>query len=194
MKERLTLNRKEQTRVIILNQVENKQLKVVPAAALLNISERQVWRLLAAYRKRGIGGLAHGNRERKPVNALSDELRQKVIELAGNKYRGFNHTHLTEKLTESEHLPLSRSSVRTLLLQNGIPSPRKRKPPKHRSRRERYPQEGMLLQTDGSDHDWLEGRGPKLGPLTMPPARFPMAYFKNKRIPRATCSCYRRSS
>jgi hypothetical protein len=34
--------------------------------------------------------------------------------------------------------------------------------PKHRSRRERYPQKGMLLQTDGSPHDWLEGRGPKL--------------------------------
>jgi len=37
---------------------------------------------------------------------------------------------------------------------------KKRRPPKHRSRRERYPREGMLLQIDGSRHDWLEGRGP----------------------------------
>jgi len=52
--------------------------------------------------------------------------------------------------------------VRRILLQGGIRSPRKRRPPKHRSRRERYPKEGMLLQIDGSRHDWLEGRGPWL--------------------------------
>ena len=75
MKEILTLNRKEQNRVIVLNQVETKQLGMSQAAALLKISERQAWRLLAAYRREGAAGLAHGNRERKPVNALPEELR-----------------------------------------------------------------------------------------------------------------------
>jgi transposase len=183
MKERLTLNRKEQTRVIILNQVETKQIEVKEAADLLNVSERQAWRLLAAYRQEGAAGLAHGNRERKPVNRLPDELRQKVIELAGQKYRGFNHTHLTEKLVDCEQIHLSRSSVRSLLLQNGLPSPRKRRPPKHRSRRERYPQEGMLLQTDGSDHDWLEGRGPKfclIGAIDDATSKVPYALFQEQ--------------
>jgi transposase len=113
MREKLTLNRKEQTRGIILNQVETKQIEVVQAAALLNVSERQAWRLLSIYRKEGAGGLAHGNRERRPINMLSDELKQKVIELAGEKYKGFNHTHLTEKLRECEDIQLSRSSVRS---------------------------------------------------------------------------------
>jgi transposase len=183
MKERLTLNRKEQNRVIVLNQVETKQIKVTKAAALLNVSERQVWRLLAAYRQEGAAGLAHGNRERKPINRLSDELRQKVIELAGEKYRGFNHTHLTEKLVDCEQIHLSRSSVRSLLLQNGLPSPRKRRPPKHRSRRERYSQEGMLLQTDGSDHDWIEGRGPKfclIGAIDDATSKVPYALFQEQ--------------
>ena len=181
MKERLTLNRKEQNRLIVLNQVETKHLMVAQAAILLQVSERQAWRLLAAYRRGGAGGLAHGNRERKPVNKLSEELRQKVVELAGSKYKGFNHTHLTEKLTECEHMHLSRSSVRSLLLQNGISSPRKRQAPKHRSRRERYPQEGMLLQTDGSSHDWLEGRGPFLcliGAIDDATGKVPYALFQ----------------
>jgi hypothetical protein len=52
--------------------------------------------------------------------------------------------------------------VRRILLAAGIKSPGKRRSPKHRSRRERYPEEGMLLQTDASRHDWLEGRGPYL--------------------------------
>ncbi|HSW57960.1 MAG TPA: helix-turn-helix domain-containing protein, partial [Dehalococcoidales bacterium] len=73
------MNQKEQTRVIVLNRVETKQIGVVQAAVLLNISERQAWRLLSAYRKSGAAGLAHGNRERKPVNVLSDELKREVI-------------------------------------------------------------------------------------------------------------------
>ena len=183
MKGLLTLNRKEQTRVIVLNQIESKQIGIVQAGILLQVSERQIWRLLSAYRREGLAGLVHGNRERRPANAMPEELKLKVIELAGLKYKGFNHTHLTEKLIECENLQLSRSSVRTLLLQNGIPSPRKRKAPKHRCRRERYPQEGMLLQTDGSDHDWLEGRGPKLcliGAIDDATGKVPYALFQEQ--------------
>lgn|SRR5659263_371269 len=181
MKERLTLNRKEQIRLIVLNQVVAKQMSVAQAGIILKTSERQAWRLLAVYRREGAEGLAHGNRERKPVNALVDELRLQVIELAGGKYKGFNHTHLTEKLSECENLHLSRSSVRSLLLQNGMPSPRKRKSVKHRSRRERYPQEGLLLQTDGSDHDWLEGRGSRfclIGAIDDATGKVPYALFQ----------------
>lgn len=82
--------------------------------------------------------------------------------LASGRYRGCNQHHFTELLAEREGLVLSRSSVRRILVAAGLKSPRRRRPPQHRSRRERYPQEGMLLQIDGSRHDWLEGRGPYL--------------------------------
>src|SRR5690606_2909000 len=55
-----------------------------------------------------------------------------------------------------------RSTVRRLLVGAGLPSPRRRRPPHHRLRRQRMPQEGMLLQLDGSHHPWLEERGPTL--------------------------------
>ena len=153
MKETLILNQKEQKRVMVLNQIESKNLSLEKGATLLGLSERQVWRLLAGYRKKGVEALAHGNRGRKPVNAIEDSLRLKVIELSKFPYAGFNHQHLTEKLNEKEGIPLCRSTIRNILLEAGIRSPRKRRPPKHRSRRERYSQEGMLLQTDGSPHD-----------------------------------------
>ena len=57
-------------------------------------------------------------------------------------------------------LALSRSTVRSILLSAGLPSPRYRRPRRHRHRRQRMPQEGMLLQLDGSYHAWLEDRGP----------------------------------
>jgi hypothetical protein len=79
-----------------------------------------------------------------------------VVGLAGSVYAGTNHQHLTELLVQPEGIVLSSSTVKRILAQAGLRSP------KHRSRRERYPQKGMLLQMDGNPHNWLEGRGPQL--------------------------------
>jgi len=87
-------------------------------------------------------------------------VQEKVVDLARERYTGVNHTHLTELLAEREGVVLSRSTVRRLLVEAGLPSPRHRRSPRHRCRRVRMPQEGMLLQVDGSHHRWLEERGP----------------------------------
>lgn len=162
MKERLTLNWKEQKRLLVMNEVEKKRMRVREAVEVLGISERQGWRILAAYREEGAAGIAHGNRGRTPLHVLGEEIRGRVVELAGERYAGFNHTHLTEMLQEREGLEISRPSVRRILLAAGMRSPKTRRSSKHRRRRERYPQEGMLLQVDGSPHDWLEGRGSEI--------------------------------
>jgi len=125
----------------------------------MGMSLRQVRRLLAAYRAEGAAGLAHGNRGRKPPNAISESVKRAVVELGTSRYAGFNQRHFQEMLARQEGISISRCSVRNILLGSGIRSPRKRRPPEHRSRRERYAQEGMLLQIDASPHDWLQGRG-----------------------------------
>ncbi|MDD5083137.1 MAG: ISNCY family transposase [Dehalococcoidales bacterium] len=162
MKEGLTLTEAEQGRLQVLNLVLQGGMGARGAAGILGLSERHVWRVLSAYRRGGAEVLAHGNRGQPPANRISEEVRQQVIELAQTKYRGFNHTHLTELLAEREGVALARSTVRGILVGAGLPSPRHRRPPRHRCRRERMPQEGVLLQLDGSYHDWLEGRGPWL--------------------------------
>ena len=65
-------------------------------------------------------------------------------------------------LREREGIDLSRPTVRRILVKAGIGSPRSRRSQQHRFRRRRMPQEGMLVQIDGSNHPWLEDRGPKL--------------------------------
>jgi transposase len=162
MRETVTLNTREQKRLMVLNKVGEGRLGVGGAAEVLGISIRQVRRLLAAYRREGAAALAHGNRGRRPYNRVDDSVRGTVAEMAGSTYAGFNTQHLSEVLEEREGLRLSRSSVRRILLESGVRSPRKRRSPRHRRRRERYSQPGMMLQIDGSHHDWLEGRGPKL--------------------------------
>ena len=85
-----------------------------------------------------------------------------MVRLASNGYAGANHSHLTELLREREGIDLSRPTVRRILTRAGIGSPRSRRSQQHRFRRRRMPQEGMLLQIDGSQHPWLEDRGSKL--------------------------------
>jgi transposase len=158
----ITLSQTELNRIHVLNQVLGGVITTSQAASLLGLSERHVYRLKAKLKNYGPASLAHGNRGRKPAHTIPEDIRQQVIHLAQTKYRGCNYTFLSELLYEQEGISISPSSVRRILKNAGILSPKKHRPPKlHRSRR-RKPQMGMLVQIDGSHHHWLEDRGPKL--------------------------------
>ena len=179
----MILNKKKQKKLMVLNQVERGVMTAREAAKVLGLSLRQIRRILAVYRKEGAQALAHGNRERKPHHALDEGLSRQVLERARSTYAGCNNQHFTELLAEREGINLSCSTVRRILLGAGIRSPRKRRPPKHRSRRERYPREGMLLQIDGSRDDWLEGRGPYLtiiGAIDDATGKVPYGLFRDQ--------------
>lgn len=156
----LTLSEKEQKRAYVLNAILAKRWTVDEGAKLLHVSERHLWRVLAAYRKEGVGALVHGNRGRRPVNATPDGMKQEMVRLAQGPYDGANYSHLAELLAERDGIQRSRWTVRRVLKAAGIGSSRHRRRAKHRRRRERYPQEGMLLQVDGSRHRWLGEEGP----------------------------------
>ena len=152
---------KEQTRLQVLNSLLAEQIALDQAAELMGVSPRHTRRTLAAYRENGPAAVAHDHRGRKPANATSEAVIADVVHLARTRYAGANHTHLTELLRDREGIDLSRPTVRHILTKAGIPSPSKRRPPKHRVRRQRMPQEGMLVQIDGSQHRWLSEDGPQ---------------------------------
>ncbi len=92
--EGLTLRAKEQSRLQILNGVLEQHWSMREAAPLLGVSERQGWRLLAAYRREGARGLAHKNRGRAPPKATPKTIQHQVVALALDRYDRVNHTHL----------------------------------------------------------------------------------------------------
>ncbi len=161
-RETITLNSKEQQRGQVLPRVQARRLTARAAATLLGLSLRHVRRLLAGLRQKGLAALAHGNRGRPSSRHVSEALRARVLTLARTRYRGCNDCHFTQLLAEREGIRLSRPTVHRLLRAAGIGSPRTRRPPRHRRRRERMPQTGLLVQLDGSQHPWLEDRGPRL--------------------------------
>jgi transposase len=158
----VTLSQRELQRIKVIENAVQGRLTVREAAELLQISERQVKRLKRKQDPADAGWVHHGNKGREPSNAIPASVRQQILELASGKYAGCNDSHLHEKLCQAEGLRISRQSVRRILRQAHIASPQKRRPPKYRARRERRPQEGMMLLVDASRHDWLEGRGPHL--------------------------------
>jgi transposase len=160
--ETITMTPTDQRRAWVLNRLARGDLTMAEAAGVLGLSERQVWRLRAAFERAGPAGLVHGNRGRASPRRVQTSVAARVIELAQGRYAGCNDCHLAELLAEHDGIALGRVTVRRILRSAGIASPRRRRPPRHRSRRERMPQEGLLVQLDGSRHDWLEGRGPWL--------------------------------
>ena len=159
--ENVTLNQKEQSRLQILNSLLSEHMRLDQAAMLMGVSTRHTRRILAAYREQGAAALAHGHRGRRAPNTTPDSIRAEVLRLARTTYSGVNHTHLCELLREREGIDIARNTLRRILVGAGLLSPRRRRPPKHRVRRERMPREGMLIQIDGSYHRWLGEDGPQ---------------------------------
>lgn len=160
--EKVTLKMEEVKRLEVIQKAISCEVTALNAAEILGISERQVYRLKSSFKMKGIKGLIHGNRGKISEKRLDPLVSAKILQLARGKYKGFNDHHFTEKLEEVEGVDLSREKVRQTLREAGIRPFRKKRQPKHRTRRERKPQTGMMLQTDGSTHAWLEERGPKL--------------------------------
>lgn len=163
MREAITLDARGQQRLYVLNHVLAGELSGEEAAAFLRVSVRTVRRLLARYRgPDGATALVHGNAGRVPSNRIDDATRARLVELATTRYADVNRAHLADLLAEREALEVPERSLRRVLAEAGLAPVRRRRPKGHRSRRERMSQAGLLLQVDGSRHDWLEGRGPWL--------------------------------
>lgn len=166
-RETITLSQRELQRVTVMEQLVRGNLTCARAAELLALSARHIKRLKSRYRQGSAAALAHVSRGRPSHRRLPDRIRQAILRLARSKYGGFNDRHLHEKLIEQEGFSLSRETLRRLLRAAGVGSPRKRRPPAHRQRRLRSARLGELIQLDGSPHDWLQGRGPRLTALGM---------------------------
>jgi transposase len=96
--------------------------------------------------------------ERAMPWAVSLPQKQLILRLARGKYQGFNDSHLTEELHNEEQLSVSRETVRRILRAAKLASPQKRRPRRYHSRRPPRPRFGMMVLTDASRHDWLEGQ------------------------------------
>jgi hypothetical protein len=161
-RETICMDARIQHRLFVLGHVRDGQLGADEAAQVLKLSVRQVRRLLAGLRSEGAAALVHGNAGRVPANRVAELVRDRVVELATGRYAGVNRSHLADLLAERERLAIPERTLRRLLADAGVAPVRRRRPSRHRARRDRLPAAGRLLQVDGSRHRWLGPDGPFL--------------------------------
>jgi len=159
-KDMIAMSQGDLRRLAVIHKVIDKRLSQVEAADVLELSDRQIRRISARVSEEGDKGVIHRSRGLPSHNALDAKTKRRAIDLCKEVYEGFGPTLASEKLFERDKIKVSRETLRQWLKQERLPySDRKKRPHRHwRERKECY---GQMIQMDGSDHDWLEARGPK---------------------------------
>jgi hypothetical protein len=156
----ITMSMREIDRLKTIQAVVDGNLKLGQAARRLDLTPRQVRRLVRRYRAEGPTGLVSRHRDRPSNHQLPAGVGQVALKLIDERYRDFGPTLACEKLAECHGLPLAKETVRRLMIGAGLWVPRRMRPPKVYQPRNRRCCVGELIQIDGSNHPWFEDRAP----------------------------------
>lgn len=159
-KDILIMSRKEARRLHVIRKVLDGEIKQVNAAEMLSMSARQIRRIVERIRDEGEEGVIHKLRGAESNHKTADKVKDKIIRLYRKKYEGFGPTLAAEKLHDLDGITISDETLRLWLIDAGDWR-KARKRICHRRWRQRKAHLGEMVQIDGSEHDWFEGRGPR---------------------------------
>lgn len=154
---KLRLSPKERLRLDVLKKIESGVLSKVEGASLLGLSYRQMLRVWCRHVSEGSAGLQHRLRGQPSNRGISESRRDRVVSLYETKYFDFGPRLASEYMRRDDAEDLSEETLRRWLIKAGLWQAR-RQGPRHRQWRERRARWGEMVQMDGSDHDWFEGR------------------------------------
>jgi hypothetical protein len=158
----IEMSAKERERAVVMRRLAAGEIGQARAGELLELKVRQVKNLVKAWRARGDRGLVSGRRGKASNNRLAAETVARIEQALRERYADFGPTFATEKLAEHEGIRASVETVRQIQIRIGLWRPKARRSKRVFQVRERRERFGELIQIDGSVHDWLEGRGPRM--------------------------------
>src|ERR1022692_2501242 len=159
----LLMTQADRDRLVTLKKARKKLITQREAAEELELSIRQVKRLLNALKKRGDQAVVHRLRGHSSNRRIEEKIEKQAVKiLSAPVYEGFGPTLAAEYLRKRHGIEASKETVRQWMIRG------KREKVKQvhcwRPRRSRF---GDLVQWDTSEHEWLEGRGEKLYLIAM---------------------------
>ena len=164
--ETIEMSTRERMRMKLMARVAGLLLKLCVAAEMMQVSYRQAKRIGRRYREEGDLGLVHRGRGRRSNRMRPAAEQKRAVALYAKRYAGFGPLLASEHLATDHGLVVDHETLRRGLLRAGHWEPR-RKREAHRAARERRPRRGDLVQIDGSEHDWFEGRGSRVVLMVM---------------------------
>ena len=152
---------KEIQRLAVLQDVKDHRITQVRAAEILNLSTRQITRLLHNFNQAGISGLMHASRGQPGHHRHDEFVKLKCLSIISEHLLGFGPTLAHEKLMNMFGLNIPVETVRRWMTASDLWIPRSKRlkrPYQPRYNRDCF---GELIQINGSYHDWFEGRTAK---------------------------------
>jgi hypothetical protein len=156
----LIMSKKEREQAKVFEQLKEAKISQIEAAARLKITPRWVRYKFKRYLERGDSGLVHKGRGRPSPKQWDKKEKEFLLNLLQGEWADFGPTFAAEKLEEIYGIKVDKETVRQSMIRANLWKP-KEKRVKHRARRERKPMLGVMVQVDGSPHDWFEGRAGK---------------------------------
>lgn len=157
----LRMKPREIKRLHLIGQALEGKISQKQAAEVAGLSTRQMRRLMKRVKEEGERGILHRRRGKPSNRRIADKTRQTILALFEKHYGDYGPTLASEKLQERHQIGVHAETLRLWLRQARLPYKQRRARP-HRQWRQRRSCFGQMVQMDGSHHDWLEGRGPKL--------------------------------
>ena len=152
---------KEADRLTVVKRIKIKELKIGDGARELDITPRQMKRIVRRYTEKGAQGLLSLKKGKPSSNRVSNVLRKKALKIIHKRYWDYGPTLAAEKLREKHGLELSKETLRKLMIQDGLWKGKRRKEKTQHPRRTRRSRLGEMIQIDGSYEYWFEDRGGK---------------------------------
>ena len=149
----------ESDRLQIIKQVVAKELGQGVASERLQLGVRQIKRLVRRFKAEKSAGII--SKKRGGNRAFPASFKADVMERVVASYRDFGPSFAAEKLAERDNLRVNRETLRQWMMEAGLRQGKKSRQAKIHQSRPRRSRLGELVQIDGSDHDWFEGRAPK---------------------------------
>ena len=141
---KVELRMNEQEKYEVIKELVDHNGNKNRASKKLGISRRQIDRLIIIYKEKGKAGFVHGNRTRKPVNALDKSISEDIILLYKNKYQDWNFNHFKEFLKKDENIDVSYDFIYKTLTKSDILSPKARKKTKREYAKKKLLQEKKI--------------------------------------------------
>jgi len=164
--ERIELSQRERERLKVLHEVKRGHLRQREAAGRLQLSPRQVRRLLRRVKQEGDGGLMHRLRGRPSNRKIAACQQRRILAEVRRRYADFGPTLAAEQMAP-QGLRVSRETLRQWMMEAGLWKARRQRLRPVHVWRERRAAFGELVMMDSSPLRWLEERGPQLQLIAM---------------------------
>ena len=144
-------------KLIVIQSVIDGKRTGKEASNKLNLSERQIGRLVKKVKNNGIEGIKHGNCFIHQPRFITSEFKEHIKNLKlSDDYCDANFKHFQELIEERENIKISYTSLYKILTEYEIKSKKKHKDRKTHRQRKRKSHEGDLVQADGTPFDWFK--------------------------------------